>query len=318
MTAHPPQRSRYVGRFAPSPTGPLHFGSLVAALASYLDARAHSGRWLVRMEDLDPPREMPGAADAIITSLENHGLLWDDDILLQSQRSDAYREALKTLDAADLLYPCYCSRKSIIASGGIYPGTCRPSDGQRSALEAVEQSHEPAALRLKTSALPETFTNLSSSIEFDDLIFGSRKLDLPNSKGDFILRRKDGLIAYQLAVVVDDIAQQITHVIRGSDLLDSTAQQIFLFHVLEAPVPVYGHIPVVLGREGQKLSKQQGAAPLDDSEAANNLSDALKFLGQATPEELRSATCKDILDFAIATWDRSKIPHSQGLPEPGV
>jgi glutamyl-Q tRNA(Asp) synthetase len=309
----------YIGRFAPSPTGPLHFGSLVAALASHLDARSNGGQWRVRMEDLDPPREVPGAANAIISSLEKHGLTWDGDILYQSQRATAYADILAHLDTANLLYPCYCSRRSTIAAGGVYPGTCRrgepPSGKQRSgALKALRQNHEPAALRLKTSALPDAFSHASSLIEFDDLIFGLQRHHLSDSTGDFIVRRKDDLIAYQLAVVVDDIAQRITHVIRGSDLLGATAQQIFLWQLLGAPLPVYGHIPVATDRAGQKLSKQRGAAPLDDTEAASNLCRALHFLGQPAPDELHHASCPEILQWAVAHWNRHNIPRTPKLP----
>lgn len=315
MAAVSHQHRGYIGRFAPSPTGPLHFGSLVAAVASYLDARAHQGQWLLRIEDLDPPREVAGASEAILASLEAHGLLWDGEILFQSQRANAYANALAHLDASKLVYPCYCNRKSVMATGGIYPGTCRPSGEAGSALDTAAHSASPSAIRVKTRSLPLPFASIAGDIHFDDLIFGPQYFNLPVSTGDYILRRKDGLFAYQLAVVVDDMAQQVSHVIRGSDLLDSSAQQIFLFKLLQAPPPVYGHVPVVLNPERQKLSKQQGAAPLDNSRAANNLCRALQFLGQGVPDQLLEASCATILEGAIARWDRRKIPRRRGLIE---
>lgn len=308
----PAPASDYIGRFAPSPTGPLHFGSLVAALASYLDARAHGGRWLLRMEDLDPPREMPGASDAILTGLEAHGLLWDGPVMYQSQRGEAYEAALEYLDSKHLLYPCFCSRKSVAAAGGIYPGTCR-RDYPGSALAAAGKADRPAALRLKSSHLPP---GLSSTVEFQDLIFGHQRRDLAKEVGDFIVRRKDRLFAYQLAVVVDDRDQGITDVIRGSDLLDSTAQQIFLFRLLNSPVPRYGHLPVAVDHYGQKLSKQQGAPSLETRRAADNLLRGLEFLGQKPPVELKGAACREILDWSIGHWDRGRIARTMALPEP--
>lgn len=310
MTAPSSHDPHYRGRFAPSPTGPLHFGSLVAALASYLDARAQDGQWLLRMEDIDPPREMPGAADAIIASLERHGLLWDGDILFQSRRTEAYADALGTLDAAGLLYPCYCSRKTVSAAGGIYPGTCRPRGAVPSALASAAHAARPSALRLRTEALPYPWRDASTTVGFQDLVLGPQQQNLPRDVGDFIVRRKDGLIAYQLAVVVDDIAQGISHVIRGSDLLESTAAQIFLFHLLRAPSPKYGHLPLALNEKGQKLSKQQGAVPIDDTQAAHNLVWALAFLGHGVPAELRKAPCDELLGWAISQWRRENIPRA--------
>lgn len=310
MTATPDHS--YIGRFAPSPTGPLHFGSLVAALASYLDAHAHGGRWLVRMEDLDPPREIPGAADSILASLQAHGLLWDGDVLYQSARGAAYRQALEQLDASHLVYPCVCSRKAIAAAGGIYPGTCRAARAEGPALKQLANGREPMAVRLRTSELPDPLAALEAPVTFDDLIFGTQRVDLGQEVGDFVVLRKDGYFAYQLAVVVDDMAQGITHVIRGGDLLASTAQQIFLFRLLGAPAPAYGHIPLAVDVNGQKLSKQQGARPLDNRAAADNLLMALRFLGQQV-DVSRGAGCSEILAAATVHWDLDRVPRCEGL-----
>jgi glutamyl-Q tRNA(Asp) synthetase len=310
MTA--PFDQTYIGRFAPSPTGPLHFGSLVAALASYLDARAHSGRWLLRVEDLDPPREVPGATNAILKSLESHHLFWDGDLLFQSRRDEAYLETLQRLDADGLLYPCYCSRKDVAAAGGVYPGTCRQAGKQ----SAMKSDSRPASLRLKTADLPSAYGQLEGPILFDDLFLGLQAQAAGEGTGDFVVRRKDGLFAYQLAVVVDDIAQGISHVIRGSDLLHATAAQIFLFRLLGSPEPRYGHIPVVTNEQGQKLSKQQGAQAIDDRQASANLLRALRFLGQATPDALAGASCAELLQWGIQHWDRAQIPRAPGLSAP--
>lgn len=296
----------YTGRFAPSPTGPLHFGSLVAALASYLDARAHGGRWLLRVEDLDPPREAPGATNAILTSLEKHHLFWDGEVLFQSQRDHAYVNTLRRLDAAGLLYRCYCSRKEVAAAGGLYPGTCRRAE-QGSALSALENDFRPASLRLKTADLPSAYAHLEGQIHFEDLMLGRRTQTAGDGTGDFIVRRKDGLFAYQLAVVVDDIFQGITHVIRGTDLLHATAAQIFLFRLLKAAEPNYGHIPVVTNELGQKLSKQQGAEGIDDQQASANLFRALRFLGQSVPAALEGGSCTDLLQWGIEHWSRTRV-----------
>jgi glutamyl-Q tRNA(Asp) synthetase len=234
--------SVYRGRFAPSPTGPLHFGSLVAATASFLDAREHRGKWLVRMEDVDQPREMPGAAESILRDLECFGFQWDGPVLYQSTRTEAYRAALDHLRSRDLAYPCGCSRKEI--DGEHYPGTC-------------------------AHGLPA------------DKIARSWRV---RGEGDFVLLRADGLFAYQLAVVVDDAAQGITHVVRGADLLDSTPRQVHLQHLLGYPTPRYTHVPVVLSADGRKLSKQTGAVALDRARAPELLRQALAFLGRKAPQ----------------------------------
>jgi glutamyl-Q tRNA(Asp) synthetase len=243
------QSSPYRGRFAPSPTGPLHFGSLVAALGSYLDAKAHGGEWLVRMEDIDTPRVVPGAADDILRTLERFGFEWDGPVLYQSSRMEAYEEALATLRRRDLVFPCSCSRKDV---GDLpYPGTCRQgAKGDRSSW------------RLRVE---------SGLVEFEDRRLGLQRQNVLDHVGDFPLKRADGLFTYQMAVVVDDAFQKVTDVVRGEDLLDSTSRQILLQRALGLPEARYLHLPVVLNSDGQKLSKQTGAVPLDPNRVAELL-----------------------------------------------
>jgi glutamyl-Q tRNA(Asp) synthetase len=283
------------GRFAPSPTGPLHFGSLVAALGSYLDARSAGGEWLVRMEDLDPPREQPGAADQILRTLEAFGLEWDGTVVYQSRRGPLYEEALAELAAHDHIYFCTCSRREIVDLGlpGIdgprYPGTCR----------SAHHSHHDAAIRLRTD---------NRVIEFHDAVHGLRKQRVETEVGDFVLRRRDGLYSYQLAVVLDDADQGITDVVRGADLMDSTGRQIFLQRILDIPSPNYLHLPVVVDPSGQKLSKQSGARAVDIGRANHVLCNALTCLGQETSADLFEASVGDILKAATRRWDRRRIP----------
>ncbi len=279
----------YVGRFAPSPTGPLHFGSLVAALASWLDARAAGGRWLVRIEDLDAPRAQPGASEDILRCLERLGLHWDGSPVFQSRRSAAYRSALEKL--ASNLYWCGCTRREIadsslgLAADGarIYPGTCREGLAGRTAR----------AQRVRVAA---------GSISFEDRVQGLQCQDLAREVGDFVLMRADGVVAYQLAVVVDDAEQGITHVVRGADLLDSTARQIHLQRLLGVPTPRYLHVPVAVDAAGDKLSKQTGAEGIDASNAGEMLGRALAFLGQPPARTL---------DEAIRSWDPGRIPPAR-------
>lgn len=291
--------SAYVGRFAPSPTGPLHFGSLVTALGSFLDARARGGKWLVRIEDIDPPREVSGATTSILRSLEAHGLHWDGPLVRQSRRTDAYLAALATLRAAGLTYPCACTRKEIAdsqqhferaASNGapVYPGTCR---------SGMAPGRQPRAERVRADA---------TTISFDDRVQGRISQRLDRDVGDFVLRRADGLIAYQLAVVVDDAAQGVSTVVRGADLLDSTPRQIFLQQLLGLPTPRYVHLPVVVNAAGEKLSKQTRAPALDDAHAVSNLLRALRFLGQAPHRTL--GTVDEVLAWAQATWNLGSVP----------
>lgn len=300
MTDHPLVSSEspaYIGRFAPSPTGPLHMGSLIAALASYLDARANQGRWLVRMEDLDPPREPPGAADTILHQLEALHLHWDGEVLFQSQRLDAYHEALARLSAGNHIFYCRCSRKRLRALPSGYDGHCR------SRRQPVP---EKTAVRVQ---VPEC------SLGFDDRIQGWFQQQLALEVGDFVIKRKDGLFAYQLAVVVDDAFQQITHIVRGYDLIDSTPRQLYLQQVLDYPAPRYAHIPIIVNSRGEKLSKQRFAAAIDLSNAAQLLLEALRFLGQRPPGDLRGADCATLLDWATMNWDIQAVPKLANIPE---
>ncbi len=319
LPTQPQQASpQYIGRFAPSPSGPLHFGSLVSAVASYLDAKSEGGIWLVRMEDLDPPREIPGAANEILNSLDAHGLHWDGDILYQSQRNSAYLDAIKFLQQQGLLYPCYCTRKAVAAQGNIYLGKCRdktdPLAFLKQDLSLVKESEKASALRLKVSDLGDRYKNIPTTINFSDIFFGEQAFDLKKESGDFIVRRKDRLFAYQLAVVVDDIFQGITHVIRGSDLLDSTPQQLFLFQLLAATPPRFGHVPVATNDRGQKLSKQHGATSISDKDAELNLKRALKFLGQTLPDTDDQLKVSELLTWACKHWDRKNIPQTMAIP----
>lgn len=281
--------SSYVGRFAPSPTGPLHFGSLVAAVASHCDAKAKQGQWLVRIEDLDKPREVPGAAQAILDCLEAYGFSWDGDISYQSQHTEYYEKALQQLQ--QWVYPCTCSRKEITDSstrqgieGFIYPGTC---------LRHPIKAQAPVAWRVKTNDFTDSF---------HDNIQGTLHQHLATDIGDFILKRADGLFAYQLAVVVDDAMQGITHIVRGADLLYSTARQRYIQTLLGLPALQYAHIPVVVNDVGEKLSKQTLAPALQTKDASQQLYNALVFLKQSPPQTLATANLNDVWAWAIAHW----------------
>ena len=293
-----PGSKPYRGRFAPSPTGPLHLGSLIAALASYLDARHRQGTWLVRMEDLDPPREEPGAAERILSSLEQHGLRWDETVMWQSRRLPDYARALEQLRRGGLLFRCDCTR-AMLGPDGACRGRCQPRQGQVG---------DPSALRVRVPG--------DCRIEFDDRLQGRQSHQLGQEWPDFVVRRKDGLDAYQLAVVVDDAAQGISHVVRGSDLLDSTPRQLFLQRLLGFPGLDYCHLPVITDRGGQKLSKQNHAPPLDDDQAPDNLRSALRFLRQAEPPPDRQH-CEQILAFAIQRWAPGRIPRALAIPAAG-
>ncbi len=287
----------YRGRFAPSPTGPLHFGSLVAAVASFVDARSHKGQWLVRIEDIDPPRERAGAADAILRTLDTHHLHWDEPVLYQSNRLDAYHQALEQLQK--YLYPCECTRQRLTSLGGRYDGHC---------LYRPPPTLENCALRIRCDQISNT--KLTGINAFDDLIQGSQQTSL-SAQGDFILVRKDGLLAYQLAVAVDDNFQQISHIIRGSDLLNSTARQRYLLSHLDAALPQYGHLPLVLNKHGEKLCKQHGAAAVDNQQAAQNITQALIFLGHTPPPEIAAQNNSEyLLTWAADNWQRRRIPKT--------
>lgn len=299
MTHSRSDTSRYRGRFAPSPTGPLHFGSLVSAIASYLQAKSQKGNWLVRIEDIDPPREVPGSSDSILRTLEQHALYWDEPVLYQSQQIDHYVAALETLNQQSLLYHCQCSRKIISEAQrslgiSIYPGTCR---------EQTVPRNENTATRVIVE---------NRTISFEDRIQGEFKQQLATDVGDFVLRRADGLIAYQLAVVIDDAYQQITEVVRGSDLLDNTPRQIMLQNYLEIPAPAYAHHPVATNASGEKLSKQTFARPVDDTPALPNIIKALDFLGQNPPRETEFSSLDRLWDWAIKHWDIEQVPRVIG------
>ena len=291
----PAQQSQsYISRFAPSPSGPLHFGSLVAAMGSYLDAKTHQGVWLLRMEDIDPPREKPGAADDILRTLDAFGFEWDGSVLYQSQRTEAYRDALDQLNRDGRAYRCNCSRKLVAEQGQIgmegpiYPGTCRNRPASQ---------HEAHAIRFITEG-PE--------INFTDRICGVQYQHIETAIGDFIIRRIDGLFAYQLAVVIDDAYQGITDIVRGSDLLSSTPRQILLQKRLNLPTPNYAHLPLVIGEDGKKLSKQSNAHPVDKTDPLPALLDAFSFLEQSKPlPDL--GTIAEFWSYAIEQWDINRL-----------
>lgn len=289
--------SGYVGRFAPSPTGPLHFGSVIAAIASYIDARANRGRWLVRMEDLDPPREAPGAAEQILKQLTQLGLAWDDEVLYQSQRLENYALALQELQDAGLCFRCDCTRSKIKSSGSIYDGSCR---------HRASPPEHGYAVRIKTEA---------TLIEFQDLIQGDYGQNIGTDIGDFVIRRKDKLFAYQLAVVVDDEYQGITHVVRGFDLLDSTPRQIYLQQLLNYSSPSYGHIPVIVNASGDKLSKQSFAPSADVQNPSYLIHQCLALLGQVPPANLLNTDPDTQLRWGIEHWDIQAVPNLAKLPQ---
>ncbi len=289
-----------VGRFAPSPTGPLHFGSLVAALGSYLAARSQGGRWLVRMEDLDKPREVPGAAADILRTLDAFGFHWDGDVMFQSRRTESYRDALQSLSSAGLAYACVCSRREIAALGKrsalglVYPGRCR----ERQSLDGAH------SIRVRTD---------EAIIEFHDRIQGRQRQDLGTMIGDFVIRRADALFAYQLAVVVDDAEQGINQVVRGSDLLDSTPRQIHLQRKLGLPQPDYSHLPLAVTIHGEKLSKLTSAPAVDRDRPGPELLRALNFLGQSAPRALASQAVEEILAWAARHWRTESVPAVKSL-----
>ncbi|CDF86256.1 Glutamyl-Q tRNA(Asp) synthetase [Pseudomonas knackmussii B13] len=289
--------SRYIGRFAPTPSGYLHFGSLVAAVASYLDARAVGGRWLVRMEDLAPPREMPGAQDAILQTLERYGFEWDGPVERQSSRGEAYEAVIQQWLLSGLAYACTCSRKQLEGTGGIYPGTCR---------NAQHDWHGDVAIRIRVPELEYAFI---------DRVQGEFRQHLGREVGDFIIRRRDGLFAYQLAVVLDDAWQGVTDIVRGADLLDNTPRQLYLQELLGIAHPRYLHVPLIIQPDGHKLGKSYRSPPLPAEQAAPLLVRALRALGQAAPQALVHCTPREVLDWGIAHWDAGRIPRSLTLED---
>jgi glutamyl-Q tRNA(Asp) synthetase len=285
------------GRFAPSPSGPLHFGSLVAAVGSFLQAKARGGEWLVRIEDIDPPRAVPGVADDILHALEAFGLHWDGPVTYQSHRSMSYLAALEELRHMGTIYACACTRKEIADSsvagieGPVYPGTCR---------DGLPANRTSWALRVRTD---------NSEIEFNDVWQGRISRRLKTDYGDFVVKRADGLFAYQLAVVVDDAEQGITEVVRGADLLESTPRQIHLQRLLHLPTPRYAHLPVAVNAQGEKLSKQTFAAPVSRKNPLPTLVRALDFLGQQPPVELLEGEIESLWRWAVRHWQPDAVPR---------
>lgn len=276
------------GRFAPSPTGDLHFGSLIAAVASYLQSKSSGGRWLIRIEDVDQPREVPGSAERILQELTRFGMQSDLPILRQSCRSEAYEAAIERLLELDQAYWCGCSRADLPPSG-IYAGTC---------AAGMPAGKSPRSVRLRVHDKP---------VSFNDLIQGPMRENLQETVGDFVIRRADGLAAYQLAVVVDDAHQGVTEIVRGADLLDSTARQIYLQNCLGLDTPVYAHHPVVAGSDGRKLSKRLGSDPISKQSPGVTLEMALRFLGQSCPQGL---SLEELWSWALDNWKLSRIPRA--------
>ncbi|XTZ37664.1 tRNA glutamyl-Q(34) synthetase GluQRS [Salmonella enterica] len=285
--------SHYIGRFAPSPSGELHFGSLIAALGSYLQARAHQGLWRVRIEDIDPPREIPGAASIILHQLEHYGLHWDGEVLWQSQRHEAYREVLATLQRESLSYFCTCSRARIQSIGGIYDGYCRTrhNDPQNAAVRLLQQ--HPV-------------------LHFNDKLRGRINADEKLAREDFIIHRRDGLFAYNLAVVVDDHYQGVTEIVRGADLIEPTVRQISLYQHLGWQPPEYIHLPLALNDQGMKLSKQNHAPALPASDPRPIIIRALQFLNQQVTYEWQDFSIDKLLENAVANWSLSRIAEAGG------
>lgn len=285
-----PTTGPYVGRFAPSPTGPLHFGSLIAAVASFLEARVHGGRWYVRIEDIDPPREQPGATQVILQALEAYGFEWDGPVIYQSASRSSHDAALAHLLATGSAYRCGCSRRNL---GPVYPGTCR------SGTDAAE-----TALRVRTN---------NEEVAFIDGLQGKQVQRLETEFGDFVVLRKDGLIAYQLAVVVDDYLQGITNIVRGIDLMDSTPRQIWLQQLLDYSTPNYVHIPVAINSLDQKLGKSHGAGGIPLSNVASTLHAALATLGQQPPIEIGDGAVVEIWQWAIENWNIAALRGQKRL-----
>lgn len=298
-------RAPLVGRFAPSPSGPLHFGSLVAALGSCLSARSRGGRWLLRIEDVDTPRTVAGAAEGIVRTLARFGFEWDGPVLWQSARTAAYEEAFARLAAAGQVFGCACTRRemldSALARDGTrrYPGSCR---------DGLPPGRAARAWRLRVAP---------GRLAFEDGVQGLVEEDVAEDVGDFVLRRADGLFAYQLAVVVDDAETGVTEVVRGADLLASSGRQILLQRLLGYPTPAYAHLPVACNAAGEKLSKQTLARAVEEAEPARVLVDVLDFLGQAPPPELAGAGLAALWEWAVAHWSLARVPRQVAQAVPG-
>jgi glutamyl-Q tRNA(Asp) synthetase len=300
----PTPAARYRGRFAPTPSGPLHFGSMVAAVGSYLDARRNGGAWLVRIDDLDLPRVVPGSAQAILACLERFGMHWDGEVVYQSMRTEAYRAAVEALRQRGYVFRCGCSRKDIEDAamagleGALYPGTCR---------NGLPAGRAVRSLRVRTD---------NQAIEFTDCLQGPVRQQLAAEVGDFVLWRTDGIHAYHLACVVDDAHARITHVVRGADLIASTPRQIYLQRLLGLPTPEYLHLPIAVNATGEKLSKQTLAPRVDESRPSEVLQQVLRFLGHAPPAAMAGAGLEETWAWAVANWQRASLPASKVLPLP--
>jgi len=298
-------KDRYRGRFAPTPSGPLHFGSMIAAIGSYCDARAHGGDWQVRIDDIDAPRVVSGSADDILRTLEGFALEWDGCAIYESHNMDAYHSALHALRATGRLFACSCSRKEIAKSaitgldGPVYPGTCR---------NGLPPGRAGRSLRLRVDE--------GTRIGFDDALQGLVSQDLATAIGDFVVYRADGIFSYHLACVVGDAHQDVTHVVRGADLIDSTPRQIHLQRLLHLPTPAYLHLPVAINKRGEKLSKQTRASPVYAAQAAPTIDAVLRFLGQQPPQELVRWSAADAMKWAVSAWRRDKIPHQAAIEIP--
>lgn len=279
----------YIGRFAPSPSGELHFGSLVTAVGSYLQAKAAQGEWLVRIEDIDPPREKAGAAKTILETLERFGLYWDRDILYQSQRADRYRDTLQHLLKHQQAYYCDCSRQRLHSLKGHYDGHCR--------ARALSRQHH-LAIR---------FRQCDPVYQFEDQLLGQQQVNRQLAQEDFIIHRRDNLFAYNLAVVLDDNDQGVTEIVRGADLLPVTAKQLSLYQALAYPMPTYCHLPLAINCQGDKLSKQNHAPPITHSDPLTTLANVLSFLGQRLPDDWPDARIEELLHYSIQHWDRQKM-----------
>jgi glutamyl-Q tRNA(Asp) synthetase len=289
----------YRGRFAPTPSGPLHFGSIVAAVGSYLEARTHGGEWHVRIDDLDPPRVAPGATDSILRCLEQLGFEWDGPVVYQSQRTPAYHAALYGLRQRGLVYPCACTRKEISGQaragveGPVYPGTCR---------DGMPPGREARAIRLRTTG---------ARVQFDDAVLDTQACEIEHEAGDFVLYRADGVYAFHLASAVDDGELGMTDIVRGADLLESSARQIHLLELLGLPVPRYVHLPVAMNARGEKLSKQTHAPAVEPGEPGPLLVAVLRFLGQAPPGELAGLDAGAVWEWATCNWRLERVPRSR-------
>ena len=293
--------STYTGRFAPTPSGPLHHGSLLTALASYLDARANQGTWLLRMDDLDTPRNQAGAADSILFSLDAHGLHWDASVLYQSNRLEAYQSALLQLVQSGKIFTCQCSRK-LLRGTSTYPGTCSKRVITTHYFADPEDS---VALRVKVD---------DETLHFNDLVQGPFEGTLTRETGDFIVLRKDGIHSYHLTTTVDDSFQNISHIIRGADLLQSSLQQTWLINLLNLKPPVFGHIPVIVDDRGHKLSKHSRPESIDETSPASNLCVCLARLGQRPPMELQYQTVTFVIKWGIENWNPGLIPGIRSFP----